>query len=165
MYDRIKKEFQKGILFGLIAAFVLMLAVAAILLWGFQDGLELTQRCHVSWTKVITFSVATFVVLALQTLGYVIFHNKCKFYVTLKNAKLKMAWTSRGKMQFFFVITVLFVVIPVAIEYFLLPLIMDQNHKLMWFFSNGMGILCFVITLVEAVTISILQKIIFTKQV
>ncbi|WP_295218027.1 hypothetical protein [Ruminococcus sp.] len=165
MYDRIKKEFQKGILFGLIASFVLMLAVAAILLWGFQDGLELTQRCHVSWSKVITFSVATFVVLALQTLGYVVFHNKCKFYVTLKNAKLKMAWTSRGKMRFFLGTTVLFVIIPVAIEYFLLPLIVDQNHNLMWFFSSGMGILCFVITFVEAAALSILQKLIFTKEV
>lgn len=160
-----KAECIRGTIVGLIASLVGALIVAIVLVFGFQKGLPVMERCHCSWQKVIVFSIAVFAALAMQTVGYILYQKKCVYYASINNARQKSSWNGRKKMRFFFMITVIMALIPTVIIYLAVPFLVDQNQNFLWFFQSGMGILCVIITVIETAIIGVFQKIMFTQEV
>lgn len=164
LHIRAGMERKRGILFGILASFLFSLTIAAILVFGFQKGLPVTERCNCSWQKTIVFSVSSFVVYLLQTIGYLLYSKKCEYYVAIKNPSLTSDWECGGKTKYFVLNIALFSILSIAAEYLLIPFLTDQNGNFLWFFQSGMGIVCVAATFVESLIISISQKILFTQQ-
>ncbi len=161
----IVKERTRGIIIGVLFAVVGTIAIAAMTLFGWQDGLAIGERCHLSWAKVIVFCVGGFIALALQTVGYFIYHHEMfTKYTRLANHQAKQRWKKKKQKSHFVLYTLLFVLVPVLIFAFLLPVIVDQNHNVLWLFDSTMGILCILCVFILSAVCSILQKCAFTQR-
>lgn len=164
--ERAKAERIKGNIFGIIVSLVASLSIAAILVFGFQNGLAVTDRCHCSWQKVTIFSSAAFIAYLMQIISYEIYDRKWTQISTANNPNIMTNWTTGGQVKHFIISTVLFAAVPVAIVYLAVPFFADQNRNFLWFFQNGfMGILCVVLSFIESAVIGIFQKLLFTKQI
>lgn len=164
--ERARIERIKGNVFGIIVSFIASLSIAAILVFGFQNGLAVTDRCHCSWQKVIIFSVVSFIAYLTQIISYEIYDRKWTQISTANNPNVVTNWTTGGQVKHFIISTVLFAAIPVVIVYLVVPFIADQNRNFLWFFQNGfMGILCVVVSFIESAVIGVFQKLLFTKQI
>lgn len=152
---------KNGILFGAIAAVVSVLPIAAILIFGFQDGLPITDRCHCSWEKVIVFSILAFAAVALQTAGYLYYWNQEKEHLTTHNTRKKSAWNNGKGTKLLILVSLITILVPLVIIFLGVPLLVDQNMNFLWFFQSGMGILCVIVTFLTTAIASFLQKIIF----
>lgn len=152
---------KNGILFGVIAAFISALSVAAILIFGFQGGLSITDRCHCSWKKVIVFSILTFVAVAIQTVGYLYYWKQEKDHHTTHNTKKKSAWNNGKSVRLLILVSIITILAPLVIIFLGVPLLVDQNINFLWFFQSGMGILCVIVAFVATVVVSFFQKILF----
>lgn len=158
------KERSKGIVMTILIGVLTAAIVAVILLFGFQNGLAVTERCNCSWTKVIVFSVAAFFATALQVVTYLIFHGECRHMSDTKNPRQKQKFDDAriGKIVGYSLLTA---VVLTLIVFLLLPLIVDQNGNALWFFTRGMGILTVIVTFVLSAAMGIFGKIAFTQEV
>lgn len=159
------KERSKGVVMTIVIGILTAAIMAVILLFGFQNGLAVTERCNCSWTKVIVFSSAAFLVTALQLITYLIFHSECRHMSDTKNPRQKQRFDDAkpGKIVGYSLLTAF---AASLIAFLLVPLIVDQNGNFAWFFtSGGMGILAVVVTFVLSTAMGIFGKIAFTQEV
>lgn len=159
----LKKELGLGVGLSFLVALLGSTGVCVVLLFGFQNGLPVTERCYCSWEKVIVFSIAGFLAIAAQLMGYGVYYAQCRKIAPIHDARKKRKFEDK---QFPRIIgyTTLTVILCTLIAFLLLPFLVDQNHNFLWFVQSGMGILCIVITFLLSVLVGIFSKLIFTQE-
>ena len=129
----------------LISALLAGVFTALLMLFGFQGGLSVGERCHCAMNKVYIYTVASLISVLLQLICY----HSVKSYGMEHSADDYDIWneySQSGKKSSIIKILIT-ALLTTGIEFFLITFLTDQNQNILWFFQHGaVGILCFIIT-------------------
>lgn len=154
-----------GLVFGIITGLIFALINAAIMTFLMHKGMPLGERCFCSWSKVIIFSVAVFILIAVfEFIGFAIYLRKSAQMAMVNNPQMKARWNNGGRFRWFLGTLLCFTLVPLLIIFFLVTFFVDQNNNWLWFFHtdagvNLMGVLCVVCALIGSVLTGVLTRL------
>lgn len=132
----------------LVAALLAAIITALIMLFGFQKGLPLGERCHCALNKVFFYSGFSFLAVAAQLISYFTDKAYCAQYEGMDVGEWLNEFAIAGKKKSLLKLSVV-AILTTAIEFFGLTFLIDQNQDFLWFIHHGAaGIFCIVGTLV-----------------
>ena len=136
----------------LVSAFVAAALTALILLFSFQKGLPLSERCHCAMNKVYFYSGFSFLSVLLQFICYQTDKAYCLQFSGLDVSDWLNTHAIEGKKKSILKVVIM-TVLTAGAEFFLLTFLIDQNQDFLWFFHHGAaGILCFAGTFLVNLT-------------
>lgn len=143
-----KKNRKTAPIVILAAAFLAALVTALMMLFGFQKGLPVGERCHCAMNKVYFYAGFSFLAVAAQFISYLTDKSYCDQYSGLDVGEWLNEYAIAGKKRSLVKLIVV-AVLAVGIEFFLLTFLVDQNQDFLWFLHHGAaGIFCMIGTLV-----------------
>lgn len=157
-------EKSKGIAVPFVFGLITSLIVAAIMVFLFQDGLAVTDRCHCSWERVIIYSILPFVACVLQVFSYLSFREKCRQNAMSASPKIHDDFNKKKNFRVFGV-SIIIALISIVVIFLAVPLLQDQNGNFLWFVTKGMGIVIILVTLLMSAVAGIMDKLVFTNHV
>ena len=121
---------------------------ALIMLFGFQKGLPVGERCHCAMNKVYFYSGFSFFSVLLQLISYLTDKAYCLQFSGLDVSDWLNTHAIEGKKKSILKVVIM-AVLTAGAEFFLLTFLIDQNQDFLWFFHHGAaGIFCFAGTLI-----------------
>ena len=159
-----KTEKGRGIALPFIFGVITSLIVAAIMVFLFQDGLAITDRCHCSWERVIIYSILPFVACVLQLFSYLSYREKCRQKEMARNPRISADFEKKRPFRVFGV-SIIIALVSTLVIFLLVPLLQDQNGNFLWFVTKGMGIVIVLVTLLMSAVGGIMDKLVFTSHV
>lgn len=154
---KMEKKEKQAIMFHVAGAAAVLIATALALLFGLQGNLSIGERCHCSLTKVIYYTIADFLTVAVQLPLFFIAFDKRKDIkradpnLQINRNKKKIKMMKFGWTLIAWGVCMIFIV--------LLPtLLIDQNHDILWLFRSGMGIFTVALTSIVTLVVGFLTK-------
>ena len=159
-----KAEKGKGVALPFVFGAITAAIVAAIMVFLFQDGLPVTDRCHCSWERVIITCVLVFAACVLQVFSYLSYREKCRQDALATSPKVHEEFEKKKPFRVFGV-SIIIAVISAVVIFVAVPLLQDQNGNVLWFFTRGMGIVIVLLTLLMSALGGIMDKLVFNNHV
>ncbi|MCR4645529.1 MAG: hypothetical protein K5695_09010 [Oscillospiraceae bacterium] len=159
-----RREQRNGIIVTITAGVVGAAAVAAILTFLCQNGLNVINRCNCSWEKVILYSILTFVACILHVVPYLQYREQKRQFNLARTEQVRKP--IKRRMDFWLIaVTAIIMLVSLLIIFILIPLFQDQNGNFLWFFTRGGGILSVVVMLLASVFAGVFGKLFLTEHV